>query len=77
MESAMQAVDIMIHIDEMLDTTQQQAIEAELREIEGVIAPRFNKPHLLVISYNADSTNTAALLKTVKDRGCRAQVVAL
>lgn len=77
MESAMQTTDIMIHIDEILDTNQQQAIETELRAIEGVIAPRFNKPHLLVISYNSDSTNTLALLKAVKDKGYKAQVVGL
>ena len=45
----MQTTDIMIHINGSLDAAQQQAIESELREIEGVIAPRFDQPHLLVI----------------------------
>ncbi|MBZ0106129.1 MAG: hypothetical protein K8H84_10915 [Sulfuricella denitrificans] len=73
----MQTPDIMIHFDEILNAQQQQSIEEELRAIEGVIAPRFNKPHLLVISYNADSTSTHVLLKAVKDKGYQAQVVGL
>lgn len=73
----MQTTDILIHIDEVLNPNQQQVIESELRAIEGVIAPRFNKPHLLVISYNSDKTNTLALLKAVKDKGYQAQVVGL
>ncbi|MGA7180405.1 MAG: hypothetical protein WBX11_12565 [Thiobacillaceae bacterium] len=67
----------MIHINDPLDLSQQQAIELELRGIEGVIAPRFNKPHLLVISYDSDVTKTSVLLKAVKDKGYQAQVVGM
>jgi hypothetical protein len=67
----------MIHINDPLDLSQQQAIELELRVIEGVIAPRFNKPHLLVISYDSDVTKTSVLLKAVKDKGYQAQVVGM
>ena len=73
----MQTTDIMIHINDPLDPGQQQALEMELRGIDGVIAPRFNKPHLLVISYNSDVTSTAVLLKAVKDRGYQAQAVGM
>lgn len=73
----MQTTDIMIHINDPLDLSQQQAIELELRGIEGVIAPRFNKPHLLVISYDSDVTKTSVLLKAVKDKGYQAQVVGM
>jgi hypothetical protein len=40
----MQTTDIMIHINGSLDAARQQSIESELREIKGVIAPRFDKP---------------------------------
>jgi hypothetical protein len=73
----LQTTDVMIHIDAQLDLSQQQAIESELRGIEGVIAPRFNKPHLLVVSYDSDVTNASVLLKAVKDKGYQAQLVGM
>ena len=73
----MQTTDIMIHINEPLDATQRQAIESELREIEGVIAPRFDQPHLLVILYDSESTNSSTLLNVVKSKGYQAQLIGL
>lgn len=73
----MQMPDIMIHVTDSLNPDQQQAIEATLREIDGVIAPSFNKPHLLVVLYAAEKTNPAALLRTVTTAGYQAQLVGL
>ena len=73
----MQTTDIMIHINGTLDAAQQQAIESELREIEGVIAPRFDQPHLLVVLYDSDTTSSSALLNAVKGKGYQAQLVGL
>ena len=73
----MQTPDIMIHVTDSLNPDQQQVIEATLREVDGVIAPRFNKPHLLVVLYSAEKTNPAALLRTVTTAGYRAQLVGL
>lgn len=73
----MQTPDIMIHVTDSLNPDQQQAIEATLREVDGVIAPRFNKLHLLVVLYSAEKTNPAALLRAVTTAGYRAQLVGL
>ncbi|MEJ1334467.1 MAG: hypothetical protein RPU34_03205 [Candidatus Sedimenticola sp. (ex Thyasira tokunagai)] len=73
----MQATDIMIHINESLESDKQQGLESELRAIDGVIAPRFNKPHLLVVAYDSDVTSTPELLKQVVDKGYTAQIVGL
>ena len=73
----MQTTDIMIHINGSLDADQQQAIESELREIKGVIAPRLDQPHLLVVLYDADTTSSSALLNAVKNKGYQAQLVGL
>ena len=77
MGCVMETCDIMIHIDESLAQIKQQELESELRSIEGVIAPRFNKPHLLVIAYDTMRTDSPALLKHVTDKGYQAQLVAL
>lgn len=73
----MHTPDVTIHIDATLDRDQQQTLEASMREIDGVIAPRFNLPHLLVVLYNAEKTSSAALLDCVRGQGYRAQLVAL
>lgn len=73
----MQTPEVMIHINEPLNHEQQQAIESAMREIEGVIAPRFNLPHMLVILYDADKIDSATLLSAIKGQGYQAQLVGL
>ena len=76
-EDTLQTADIMFHIDDKLDPGRQQAIELELGGMEGVIAPRFNKPCLLVISSNPEISKTSVLLKALKDKGCQVQAVGM
>ena len=73
----MQATDIMIHISDNLSNEQKYNVESQLREIEGVIAPRFNKEHLLVIYFNVDKTKSSILLNIVQSSGYQAQLVGL
>jgi len=73
----MQATDIMIHVSENLSRDQKLNIESQLREIEGVIAPRFNKDHLLVIYFNQDKTQSSLLLNQVQSSGYQAHLVGL
>ncbi len=73
----MNGSDIMIHLQENLDTDHKNMIETQMREIEGVIAPRFNKEHLLLIYYNSAKTDSSVLLNRVKSNGYHAQLVGL
>jgi hypothetical protein len=73
----MQTTDIMIHLNDTPSHAQQQEIEADLREMAGVIAPRFNKPKLLVVLYNPDLTDSVTLLKMVAEHGQAAQLIGL
>ncbi len=73
----MQASDIMIHVSNNLDFQEKQLIEDKLRAIDGVIAPRFNKDHLLLIYFNNNKTQSSVLLNTVKSIGYKAQLVGL
>lgn len=77
MEIAMHTPDITIHINQELEQEKQQALETAMREIDGVIAPRFNLPHMLVVLYNSERTTPAALLAAVKGKGYQAQLVGL
>jgi hypothetical protein len=73
----MQATDIMIHISDNLSNEQKYDVESQLRKVEGVIAPRFNKDHLLVIYFNLDKTKSSILLNLVQSSGYQAQLVGL
>ena len=73
----MKAIDTLIHIDQSLDSEQQHALEAALRNERGVVAPRFNRDHLLVVAYDGEATSAKALLSAIHDHGYRAQLVGL
>lgn len=73
----MQGTDIMMHVNEQLTTDQRQDMESQLRQIEGVIAPRFNKAHLLLIYYNMDKTSSSILLNFVRSKGYETQLVGI
>ncbi len=73
----MQATDIIIHFTEDLDKQQRNEIEQQLREIDGVIAPRFNKEHLLVIYYNLNKTTSLFLNDFLKSIGYQTKLVGL
>lgn len=75
----MHLADIVIHINEGLESVEQVSIEEKLRKIHGVIAPRFNDglPHLLLVSYDPQSVNSMSLLNQVVDSGYHAQLVGL
>lgn len=73
----MHTPDVTIHINQALDALKQEALEAAMREIDGVIAPRFNLPHMLVVLYNSEKTSPAVLLDVVRSKGYQAQLVGL
>lgn len=73
----MHTPDITIHINESLDVTKQEALETAIREIDGVIAPRFNLPHMLVVLYDSEITSPVILLDAVRNKGYQAQLVGL
>lgn len=73
----MHTPDITIHINQKLDQQKQQELESSMRMIDGVIAPRFNLPHLLVVLYNSGRTSPAVLLDAVRGKGYQAQLVGL
>lgn len=69
--------DILIHVNESLNIQQRQSLEEAMREVEGVIAPRFNDgvEHLLLVAFNPATTNPSTLLSKVKSFGYQAQLI--
>ena len=75
----MQLSDVLIHIDETPNESEQNKLVEQLRSLEGVIAPRFSleKDHFMFVSYNSDVIRSTALLDKVKENGFKAQLVGL
>ena len=71
--------DIIIHIKETLSTEQRSSLEDNMRQIDGVVSPRFNqgKEHFLVVAYDTEKTSTAALLANTRKAGYTAQLVGM
>lgn len=69
--------DVMIHIDQTLSVEARAAMEERMRQIDGVLAPRFNpgKEHLLLVAFNPDLARPAALLGAVRASGYSAQLI--
>jgi hypothetical protein len=69
--------DVMIHINETLSEEARSELEDGMREIEGVISPRFNagKDHLMIVAFNPEKTSTAALLAKARSAGYTAQLI--
>lgn len=73
----MQLTDVLIHLEQNVDEAKKENIIERLRVTEGVIAPRFNKENLLLVSYNSDTVSSLTLLNEVRDKGYKAQLVGL
>ena len=75
----MNICDTLIHIRDTLSPEARSALENEMREIGGVIAPRFNpgQQHLLLVAYDSDAVGASALLDKVRGRGLDASLVAI
>lgn len=67
--------DVVIHINETLDAQARRELEDRIREIDGVIAPRFNdrRPHLMIVAYDPDHTRTKEFIDVVQSQGYHAQ----
>jgi hypothetical protein len=73
----MNITDVMIHINEPLSVAARSSLEEAMRQIEGVVAPRFNpgKEHLLVVAFDPDKANAADLLQKARAAGYTAQLI--
>jgi hypothetical protein len=69
--------DVMIHINETLNSEARTSLEEDMRQIEGVVSPRFSpgKEHLLMIAFNPEKTSTLDLLGKARAAGYTAQLI--
>jgi hypothetical protein len=71
--------DVTLHVDENLDPARRLDLDSALRAVNGVISVHNpdEKPHLIMVEYNPDSTNSRALLDCVLATGVHAELIGL
>lgn len=75
----MTTTDFIVHIDETLNQPALEALEDDIRHCSGVVSVghRFDKPHLVQVIYDSDTTRVAEIVQDVRQRGLRAQAIGL
>lgn len=71
--------DVLIHIDEALSQDRRQAVEAKLRDIDGVVSVKIpdERPHLTLVEYLNEKVDSQRLLAAVTGEGVHAELVGL
>ena len=71
------STDIVIHINDALDTEHRSKLSKKVRTIKGVESASVadNKPHLMIVAYNAAETKALDVLNNMRNLGTKAQLV--
>lgn len=72
-------VDVTIHIDETLAEERRPQLIEKMRAQDGVVSVGYHdeKPHLMVVEYNPQKTNSSQLLAAIKGEGLHAELIGL
>jgi len=70
-------VDIVVHVDELLDEQNRRRVEHALLKTAGIGRASFNNEwqQLLVIGYDPELTNASHILKLVRQHQLNAQLI--
>lgn len=77
--SDIKLVDVTIHIDKETDKETRSRIDDGLRLIDGVVSVHMpdQEPHLIIVEYNPDKTDSAHLLAMVEEFADKAELIGL
>lgn len=72
-------VDVTLHIDEELDSDEREALRDSFLHTRGVVAADSNaaQPHLMIIEYDPNVTNSNTILAVTKHRGLHAELIGM
>ena len=73
----MDIVDVTVRVDAALSDPERQRMEERLRAVAGVVAPRFNRDHELVVAYDPAATDSAAILAAAREHSPGAALVGM
>lgn len=72
-------VDVTLHIDNNLDAKVRDAVEQELRNLNGVISVHMpaDKLHLVEVSYNPDDIKSEHIAHSVRELAGKVELIGL
>ena len=72
-------VDVTLHIDEEIDSTEREELRENLLGMQGVMSAdsRSRRPHLMIIEYDPDIIEASAFLDVAKQRGLHAELIGM
>jgi len=75
--AAMHKVEIVVHVDDVLDEKQQSELLDDLQKSGGVGSAHFTpgRAHLLVVDYDRDQVSAQDVLNQVKREHLRAELI--
>ena len=70
--------DIVIHINENLDSQHRVSLSDKVQQIAGVVSASLHdaRPHLMIVGYNPSETRAFEVLSGVRNEGMHAQLIA-
>lgn len=71
--------DVTLHIDNNLDTTIREAVEKELRSLNGVVSVTMpaDKPHLVEVTYNPDTVKAQHIEHSIRELAGHVEMIGL
>jgi hypothetical protein len=74
-----QMVDVMLHIDEILDQKSCEDLRDELLQTKGVLAADSDKQkrHLMIIEYDPEIVAPARFIEIARQRGLHTQLIGM
>lgn len=72
-------VDMVLHIDNTLDTKVREAVENELRSINGVISVHMpdDRRHLVELAYNPAAVKSETIAHSIRELAGHVEMVGL
>ncbi len=73
----MQRVDIVVHVDDMLDEEQRRELIGSLERMGGVQCATFTegRPHLMRVEYDPETMNSQDLIGTFSQHRLHAELI--
>ena len=77
LQSIKTKIDVVVHVDELLDEQNRRRVEHNLLKATGVVRAYFNdkRQHLLVVGYDPVQINSSQILKLVRQHRLGAQLI--
>lgn len=71
------STDVVIHINEKLDSQRRTKFSDTVQQITGVVSASLQeaRPHLMIVGYNSNETRAQNILNDVRKTGMQAQLV--